>query len=808
VTRLRLRKLARDLWTARTRVAMMTVAIAVSIVAVGAFLSARAILGREISRNYLETRPASATLSVPGGVDEAMLDAVRVQPGVLDATARGSLVGRLKVGDQRWQNLMLFVTDPADPGRIAAARVERGSWPPPADGVFLERTALTFFGVKPGDTVLVQGPNGPPTRLRVAGSVHDGALAPAEQERTGYGYISTAGLARMGEPTALTDIKIVVGDRSGPSGDRDAVERTAQRVGAALAARGQRVDHIEVPPPLRHPHQGQMVTVGFVLLAFSGMALLLSSILVATMLGGMLAGQVRQIGAMKAVGARTGQILGLYLLLTGLIAAAATGLALLPGAVLGRLLAGQGARLLNLDLSSRAIPAWVVAVEIAAGVAVPLLVALVPLVRGSRVTVRQAIDDHGVDRNAVGGTGVDKWLGRLRGPSRSQLMALRNMFRRKGRLALTVGLLAAAGAMFLTGLNTAAGWAKLVDDGIAHRNYDLEVKLARPEAADKLTRLVRQVPGVTYAEVWGSQPTAVTRPGLIDVSRVYPDDAHGSLTMTAPPADSPLIRLPLLAGRWLEPSDTNAVVLNNQALPQQRPGTKVGDDIQLTLDGRPTTWHVVGIASDFGTQATTYVTDRQFARATGRPGQAKMIRIVTARHDPASRQAALTQVERVLAGAGASVEQTFPIDELRAGMDGHVLVLADALIALAVVMGFVGLLGLASTMTTNIVERTAEFGVLNAIGATASAVRTIVVSEGMLIGAFSIAVAVAPALPLTRMFGDFIGMQAFRQNLPFQFSTPALLVWATLALAGAAGAAAAAARRASRLTVREALASI
>jgi putative ABC transport system permease protein len=134
-----------------------------------------------------------------------------------------------------------------------------------------------------------------------------------------------------------------------------------------------------------------------------------------------------------------------------------------------------------------------------------------------------------------------------------------------------------------------------------------------------------------------------------------------------------------------------------------------------------------------------------------------------------------------------------------------VLVIAEALIAIALVMGFVGLLGLASTMSTNVIERTREFAVLHVIGATASAVRTIVVTEGVLTGAASIIVALLAALPLTRILGDFIGTQAFRQALPYQFSVAALLLWSVLALAGAAGASAAAARRASRLTVREAL---
>jgi putative ABC transport system permease protein len=108
---------------------------------------------------------------------------------------------------------------------------------------------------------------------------------------------------------------------------------------------------------------------------------------------------------------------------------------------------------------------------------------------------------------------------------------------------------------------------------------------------------------------------------------------------------------------------------------------------------------------------------------------------------------------------------------LQAALDGHVLVLAEALIAIAVLTGFVGLLGLASAMSTNVIERTREFAVLHVIGATGPAVRGIVVTEGVLTGALSV-------------------------------------LWSVLALTGAAAASAAAARRASRMTVREALTTI
>ncbi|MEU6540206.1 hypothetical protein [Streptomyces sp. NPDC047000] len=205
MTRLRLRKLGRDLWATRSRVAMMTIAIAVSVLTVTAFLSARAIIGREITRNYRATHPASATLHVPGGVDQATLAAVRAQPGVLGATARSTLQARIRVGDGPWRTLVLFAGAPADPRRIATVDVETGSWPPAEGSLFLERTALGFLGVSTGQRVTVEAPGGAPAPMTVAGSVHDGGVAPAGQEQTAYGYATTTALAPWGGTRSWTN---------------------------------------------------------------------------------------------------------------------------------------------------------------------------------------------------------------------------------------------------------------------------------------------------------------------------------------------------------------------------------------------------------------------------------------------------------------------------------------------------------------------------------------------------------------------------------------------------------------------------
>jgi ABC-type lipoprotein release transport system permease subunit len=114
-------------------------------------------------------------------------------------------------------------------------------------------------------------------------------------------------------------------------------------------------------------------------------------------------------------------------------------------------------------------------------------------------------------------------------------------------------------------------------------------------------------------------------------------------------------------------------------------------------------------------------------------------------------------------------------------------------------------IGLASTMSANILDRTREYGVMHAIGARPKAVRRIVVAEGVFLALASLLVAALPALGLTAVLGVGLGNLFFSAPLPYRFSVPAVGIWAVLVVLGAVLATEAAATRASRLTVREAL---
>ncbi len=797
----RWKKLLRDLQAARGRMAMMVVAIAVSIFGVGTILSAYTILTREISRNYLGTNPATAFLEVDP-VDDALVEAVRQRPHISDAEAGSWVVARTEVKPNEWLPLLLFVIRDFNEMRISTFTPETGAWPPPEQTILVEREVLPLINVKVGDVLTVQTPNGSKKQIVISGTVHDPSLAPAWQEQTVYGYITPATLKFLGESGALQILKVSV--KGGPR-DLAVIDSTVSDLTGWLKAQGRTVEEIRIPPPGRHPHQSQMTSILVLLLVFSLMALILSAILTATMISGLLAQQVRQIGIMKAIGARSSQITSLYLVLIVFLGMVAVVLGLPPSIAAGRGFAGVVAQLLNFTIYSEGIPNWVTIVLLVVGILIPLLVALNPILRTTRTTVRETLSDYGTNRESFGSRGLDGWLSRIRAVDNTLILSLRNTFRRRGRLILTLSLLAAAGGMFMTGINVKTGWERYLDNAAADRHYDLEIRLNSPQSEADIVSLVSSVPGVERVEPWNFTPAALYRPDMLDIVRTYPDGGHGSFTLRSVPSESNLIATPLLSGRWLQPGDMNTVVLNQMAK-ALFPNAKVGDDIRLMINGQVATFRLAGVIKQILTPSTAYVIPSTFADTAGRSIQsANAVRVVMKKHDEKAVASVTSEIERAFAAENISVKVAVSESLLDNATSGHVFIFIVALILISAVMAVVGALGLMSSMGTSVVERTREFGIMRAIGAKSKTVLRNVISEGLFIGLMSWMASVPLSIPLTLGIGYLVGNLSFRSPLPLIVSPAGLTIWLVVIVIGSIAASAYPARQASRLTIRETL---
>jgi len=237
MTPLLLIKLLRDLRTTWARIALMILAMSISLIMFSAVLYTWGVAGREMPRDYLSTNPASATIWLGRGLDAEQMVAIaadaRMQPGIIDTTLRTQFTLLIQREDGTWgpNPLQIFVAAPDDPMRMENFSVEQGAWPPATGEFLIERSALEVLNLEVGKTIVVQAPNGEPASLRVSGVVHNPALTPAFQEQKGVGFMTTASLPGLGVPVALDALKVQVADQPGtttPSRSREVIVSAAR----------------------------------------------------------------------------------------------------------------------------------------------------------------------------------------------------------------------------------------------------------------------------------------------------------------------------------------------------------------------------------------------------------------------------------------------------------------------------------------------------------------------------------------------------------------------------------------------------
>jgi putative ABC transport system permease protein len=416
--------------------------------------------------------------------------------------------------------------------------------------------------------------------------------------------------------------------------------------------------------------------------------------------------------------------------------------------------------------------------------------------------VRAALDDHGA---APADSALLRLAARLRLGDVALDLALRNSLRRRTRLVLTLALLAGAGAMFETSLALRGAWQDAVARAAQQRRWDIELALAQPAPFARIESLLGALPDVRSIEPWNAAGAAVAGAGGVDVVRTYPDGGHGSFALRSAPPATTLIAHTMAEGRWLRPDDTDAVVLNTSARRVAFPAARIGDTVTLSVGHRPIALRLVGIADETLMPGAAYVAPATFDRASANGGLARVLRI--ALRASAADGPALAAITQALERDGLGLRAAITARRFAAAQGGHVMILVGALGFIAALMAVVGLLGLASALAVSAGERTREFGVMRALGASRAIALRIVVAEGLVIGAASWALALVASLPLSAVVGRVLGAISTQDLLPRLGAGPAAtLLVATLV--GAFAASLAPALRASRWTVRQALASI
>jgi len=533
------------------------------------------------------------------------------------------------------------------------------------------------------------------------------------------------------------------------------------------------------------------------------MSLLLSGFLVINIISALLAQQVRQVGMMKAIGATTRQLITMYLMTVAVFGVLALMIAAPVGVVGTYLFTRFIASFLNFDITTMQLSPEVLLIEIAVGLVTPVVAGLYPIIAGTRITVQEAISAYGLGKGRFGTGLIDRFLLQIqhksflrRHLSRPLLLSLRNTFRRKTRLTLTLLTLVFGGAIFITIFSVRDSLLDTLHDWLDYFQYDVAVHFERDYRIERLIRETLSISKVGEAEPWGFYSTR----------RERPDGSHsGGIILFAPPANTKLVKPTVIEGRWLRPDDKNALVINSIVL-RDEADIKVGDEVILKIGGKEKRWYVVGVVTGGLPVATMFANYSYFAQVTHTVGRAEWVFATTTQHDLETQAEVARALENHFEQIGFDVDATAKVVEEVAEVEAIFEVLIVLLLIMAVLLAIIGGLGLMGTMSINVLERTREIGVIRAIGASDQAVRRIFIIEGILIGILSWLVGSILAYPLSRMLCYLIGAQLLNAPLSYSFSITGVFIWLGVVIVLATLASFLPAWNASRLTVREVLA--
>ena len=793
-------KVLRDIWFNKARTGLVVASIAIGLMAISATFRAQAIFSQNLADGLVAINPSSATL-LTAGADDELVTAVSNLPTIAEAEGQQTIWARIQI-DGEWLALKLVALPDMTDSQIDKIRPASGDWPPPDRTIMLERSSFGSAGVALNDTVLIEAPSGVQREIEIVGTVHDLTVVSGELlNQVIFGYTSMETAVWLGQPDSYSEIKLTVAE---DQLNVDHIQQEAQEAADKVERIGFPVFGTQIPAPGKHLMDSVVQSLLLILGSLGALSLLLSTFLVFNTVSAILSRQVPQIGVMKAIGAPRRDILLMYLSTIFIFSGVALVVAVPLGMIGARVMTVQLAKLMNFDVNSFQVPPQILLLEVVIGIVVPILAALAPILKGTRLTVREAFSTQSGSGQFGAGL-IDRWLSQLRGLSISVSYAARNIFRRKGRLVLTLVPLAIGGAIFMTTLSVRESLFVTIDSIAAYWQQDLTVELQRPYHLEKMTGILKMNPQVTDIEGWNVAPAFRVR-----------DDGHDSaedITLFAIPPESQFVTPTLLNGRWLTPDDENGIVINIDFAVKE-PDIAVDDMIELRVNGQESEWLVVGVVT---TQMVglgeprpeipmAYVANDDFETAVGRLGFVNRV-VVGINQQTASAQSAFSnQVDAQLEANNIGVRSLDTHTKMRSQAENLTLPILLLLVSMAGLFAFVGGLSLAGTMSLNVLERTQEIGIIRAIGAPGRDIVQIVIIEGVFVGALSWLLATLLAYPMGWIMSAAVGVSFIKVPLTYAFAPAGILIWLGIVLLLAMMASFVPARNASKLIVRKALA--
>jgi putative ABC transport system permease protein len=737
ITGTQFRKALNDLLERPGRAVLVVVALMIGLWGVGTIMVSTSILRNDLSENFLQTRPLHAILTSKN-FDRLDLAKLRALPEVESAEFRDLLLERIEVYPNEWISLWLFGIEDFRHFNLAQFQYQSGDSIPRPGSMLIERDCLSISDLKAGMIANVQAGR---RRLQVpiSGVCFDPAQAPATQDHMVYGYVDKGTWGQItGEPVNQRLIVRVKNPRT-----TEDVQAAVNRIVAYLRSADITLTTLNIPELNEHPHQWQLNTILYLIGTLGFLAFVMGAVLVSQLMAAIMSQQIRQIGMLKAIGASKWQVLRIYnimVVLLGVVAGAvAIPLAVSSGFAFARFVATK----INFEILTSQLPTHVYLALVAASLLLPIAFSLPALLRGVRIPVREALGDYGIKQNGGGKKTAKASSHHL--PS-TLIMAVRNVGRRRRRLAVTVVTIALGVAMFASGFNVRQSLANLLSDMKNGMKYDAQVVFKEQIPRGEAVARFQSLDNVSRIETWNGGR------GGLQTMIVATDDGVGIVAL---PYNTDLFQVPLADGRWLQNSDETEVVMNRKATEIYK-HLAVGSYQTLQLKGKEMRVKLVGVVDELE-KAKIYMDIDKYDAFANPEHLVNSLMFVATDKSYDKVKDLMRNIEKVISASDLDVLYAMvPAERVKIIYD-HLNIILTIIVFLAFLVLLVAALGMASATGINIMERTREIGVLRAIGATPRQVYTLFVTEGMIISGAGIALGLLLAWPLSSLAAPFFG---------------------------------------------------
>ncbi|MGZ6352440.1 MAG: FtsX-like permease family protein [Ktedonobacterales bacterium] len=702
------------------------------------------------------------------------------------------------------EQIPLHIVSYPDLRHVAFGTVELTDGRLPGDGeIVMESGDQSLQAFTIGDTVTVAaGPQN--AQLRVVGLARTAGENPASSGEA-IGYMSDAGLQRLAaadRPKAVTHTILI---KTQHVADAHDVSATAQQV---LQTHQTGVENVIFPTaPVDGATLRALEGVFTLVRMLAMLAVALSCLLILNTVTTLVTEQTAIIGTMKALGGTRGAIAGSYLVSVALYALLAT----VPGVGLGLYIGYQLAVYLavrvSMELGQFSVKPWIVAVSLGVGFGAPLLAALPPLWNGTRISVREALAAYGVSVGQGRAPATARGAG-LTWVSQTSRLGLRSMFRKRWRAALTLMTLTLAGASFLVVQTATTSVNNTVGAVRANVSADMRVTFKDAATFGQIRDQVNALPNVQRVERAGS--TNVT-------------SQWGTLQVSGYEADTQIYHYQLTSGRWMREGETHVVLLSDDA--SRKMGLHAGDMVtvknsfgsstQLTLTVIGTVKQSIDVLGWIGAAVMPVDTvyELRGVSADTVAGSTLEVSIKARDRSQGSVDALAKAVNDVVNPAGSSNDGSGyyagdrgtidTVHEYVTRRQGTWYILYYMLYGGALIVGVVGILGLANTLSASVLERQREIGILRAMGATGRRVAQVFWVEGLALGGIAWCLGALLGVPLAYAFVQMLWQVVMPVDLYVDYVAFAVMLAAILTVATLASIAPT--WRASRVRVGEML---